>query len=204
MSEDNNSTRQRIIDAAIERFSKNGYHDTSVSDIVEDSGTSKGAVYFYFPSKQDIFLGLVDYFADILENRLRAAIEQEESGLLRVNAALGICLETFAAYKRLAKIFLIQATGLGTVFEEKRRQIHMRFIDIIRGHLDDAVREGDLQNIDTEVAAYAWMGAINEVVIEWVYTGQPEPSRALPALRSMLLRSIGTPETKIHQLETQT
>ncbi|MDZ7845160.1 MAG: TetR/AcrR family transcriptional regulator [Anaerolineales bacterium] len=50
-------TRQQILDAALEAFATRGYHDTRVSDIVEGSRTSKGAVYFHFPSKEDIFSG---------------------------------------------------------------------------------------------------------------------------------------------------
>jgi len=201
MSENNTPVRQRILDAAVERFSREGYHNTKVDDIVEDSGTSKGSVYFHFPSKEDIFLGLVDEFASILEKRLSEAIEKEESGVRRVNAALSVCMNTFGAYKKLAKIFLIQATGLGAAFEDKRREIHKRFIKIIQRHLEEAMREGDLLPIDPEIAAYAWMGAIDEVVIEWVYTGHPDPERALPALREMLLRSVGVSEEKIQQLE---
>jgi hypothetical protein len=89
---------------------------------------------------------------------------------------------------------------LGATFEKKRLEILDRFATLIKGHLDRAVTEGDLLPIDTEVAAYAWTGAINEVVIRWVYTGQPEPERALPALRTMLLRSIGVPEERIRSL----
>ncbi len=194
-------TRQRILDAAVERFAQNGYHNTSVADIVEDSQTSKGAVYFHFPSKEEIFLGLVDEFAGILENRLKEAISKEESGLRRVNAALRTCMGTFTSYQKLAKIFLIQAVGLGAAFEEKQREIHKRFITLIQQHLDEAVQEGDILPIDTEITAYAWMGAINEIVIEWVHTGHPKPERALPALQSVLLRSVGIPEERIHQLE---
>jgi TetR/AcrR family transcriptional regulator, fatty acid metabolism regulator protein len=201
MSKYNTPVRQRILDAAVERFSRDGYHNTKVDDIVEDSGTSKGSVYFHFPSKEDIFLGLVDEFTSLLERRLAEAINQEESGVRRVNMALNVCMETFGSYKNLAKIFLIQATGLGAAFEEKRREIHKRFIKIIQQHLDEAMQEGDLMPIDTEIAAYAWMGAINEVVIEWVYTGHPDPQRALPALREMLLRSVGVSEEKIKVLK---
>lgn len=203
MTQKNTPARQRILDAAVERFSREGYHNTKVADIVEDSGTSKGAVYFHFPSKEDIFLGLVDEFASILEKRLKAAIEKEESGVRRVNAALSVCLGTFGSYKKLAKIFLIQATGLGAAFEEKRRQIHKRFIKIIQQHLDEAMQEGELLPIDTEIAAYIWMGAIDEVVIEWVHTGHPDPERVLPTLRAMLLRSVGVSEEKIRLLEKQ-
>ena len=143
----------------------------------------------------------MDEFARRLEERLTEAIAREESGIRQVNAALQACLETFGRYRKLAKIFLIQAVGLGRAFEEKRLEIHERFVALIKTHLDRAVTEGDIPPIDTEVAARAWMGAINEVVIRWVYTGEPEPERALPTLRTMLLRSIGVSEERIRQLE---
>lgn len=200
MNSDINNTRVRILEAALERFAREGYHDTSVADIVDDSSTSKGAVYFHFPSKQDIFLGLVDQFAGLLETHLQEALAEEESGVQRVNAALNVCMDTFAKYRKLAKIFLIQAIGLGTVFEEKRREIHGRFIDIIQTHLDQAVQEGSIPPLNTRVTAFAWMGAINEVIIEWVYQGEPDPSRSLQTLRLILLRGIGVEEEKIQQL----
>ena len=101
----------------------------------------------------------------------------------------------------MAKIFLIQAVGLGTVFEEKRLEIHERFVRLIKSYLDQAVNDGEIPAIDTEVVAYAWMGAINEVVIRWVHTGEPEPERVLLTLRGMLLRGIGVVESDIANLE---
>ena len=194
------NTRYRILNAAINIFSQKGYHDTRVDEIVEAAETSKGGVYFHFPSKQDIFLGLVDEFAVLLEKRISEAIAEEDSGIRRVDAALIACMETFQEYQKLAKIFLVQAVGLGIVFEEKQQEIHDRFVEIVKKHLDEAVQEGDIPAIDTEIAAYAWMGALSEVVIRWIHTGAPDLERALPALRIFLLRSIGVPEDKIEQI----
>lgn len=194
------ATRKRILDAAIQVFSHKGFHDTRVDEIVEASGSSKGAVYFYFPGKQQIFLALVDEFANLLHRRLTEAVESETGGVRRVNAALKTCLETFGRYRGLAKIFLIQAVGLGTVFEEKRLEIHERFAQLVKTYLDQAVAAGEIPAIDTEIVAYAWMGAINEIVIRWVHTGQPEPERVLLTLRAMLLRGIGVPEADVAAL----
>ncbi|MFQ5614290.1 MAG: TetR/AcrR family transcriptional regulator [Anaerolineae bacterium] len=195
------STRRRILEAAIKVFSKKGYHDTRVDEIVDAANISKGGIYFHFPGKQQIFLAVVDEFARLLEEQLTQAIEQQQSGIQKVNAALQAGLETFGQYRQLAKIFLVQAVGLGAAFEEKRLQIHDRFAQLIKKHLDRAVAEGDIPAIDTEVAAYAWTGAINEIIIRWIYTGTPEPERALPALRTMLLRSIGVSEAQIRRLD---
>lgn len=190
-------TQQKILDAAIDVFAQKGYHDTRVDEIVDASKTSKGAVYFYFPSKQDIFLAIVDKFANLLAGRLDKAMSEQAHGVERVSLALSICLNTFEQYRSLAKVFLVQAAGLGVAFENKQIEIHTRFAGLIQKQLDDAVQEGDLPPIDTDVAAYVWMGAIYDLVIRWVRTGQPEPSRIFPTLQVMLLRSVGVSEERI-------
>jgi hypothetical protein len=42
---------------------------------------------------------------------------------------------------------------------------------------------------------------LNEIVLRWVYTGQPDPEQSLPALRRLLLQSVGISEERILQLE---
>jgi TetR/AcrR family transcriptional regulator, fatty acid metabolism regulator protein len=197
------TTRNKILNAAVKVFSIKGYHEARVDEIVEESDTSKGAVYFHFPSKQRIFLAIVEEFTGLLETNLLEAIEQEPDGVRRVNAALQIGLDTFGKYRSIAKIFLVQASGLGQTFEEKRLEILARFAAVIKSYLDQAASEGDIPALDTEVAAYAWIGAINEVVIRWVHTGHPDPERVLPTLRRMLLSSIGVPIERIDLLEAE-
>lgn len=184
-------TKDRILDAALNVFSRKGYHDTRLDEIVDESHTSKGAIYFHFPNKERLFLALVDQFADLLERRVVEAIEQEEKGIARVQAALETSLETFGRYRRPAKLLLIQATGLGTTFEEKRNEVNDRFAYLIKTYLDESIEVGDIPAVDTEVVSVAWMGAIYSVVIRWVNTGEPEPERILQTLLPVLLKSVG-------------
>ena len=191
---DTRSTRERIIDAALDIFSNKGYHDTHMDEIVSESRTSKGAIYFHFPNKERLFLGLVDQFADLLERRITDAIEQHDEGILRVRAALEACLETFGKYRRPAKILLVQAVGLGAIFEKKRLEVNDRFEALIQTYLDEAVAVGDIDPVDTAIVATAWMGAIYNVVIQWVYTGEPDRESILTALLPLLLKSVGYDE----------
>jgi TetR/AcrR family fatty acid metabolism transcriptional regulator len=187
-------TRERILDAALNIFSNKGYHDTRMDEIVEASDTSKGSIYFYFPNKERLFLALVDQFADLLERRVIEAVEQEEQGIMQVRAALQACLETFGRYRRPAKILLVQAVGLGTVFEKKRVEVNDRFANLIKKYLDESIAIGDIALVDTDVVSYAWMGAIYGIVIRWVYTGEPDSERILSALLPLLLKSVGYEE----------
>jgi AcrR family transcriptional regulator len=190
-------TRERILEAAVKVFATKGYHDTKVDDIVSESNTSKGSFYFYFPSKQDIFLALSDTFMDLLEARLTQAMEKETRGRDQMNAALQTSLGLFSQYRGLAKIALVQAVGLGTAFEDRRRKINDRFAKIIQARLERAVQDGSIPPLQTEIAARAWVGALNEIVIHWIYTGSPTLEESMPALKQFLARSIGISEEKI-------
>jgi AcrR family transcriptional regulator len=191
---DPESTKARILDAALDVFSSKGYHDSTVDEIVEASATSKGSVYFHFPNKQRLFMALVDRFADLLERRVVEAISEQEIGIERVRAALQACLETFGKYRLLAKVLLVQAAGLGAAFEQKRQEVLNRFAELVETYLAEAVEVGDLEPLDTEVVSHAWIGAINAVVIRWVYTGSPTPDRILSTLLPVLLRGVGFEE----------
>lgn len=188
---DPHSTKGRILDAALSTFSRKGYHDTRLDDIVDESETSKGAIYFHFANKERLFLALVDQFADLLERRVLEAIEGQAEGMIRVQVALETVLETFGRYRRPAKILLVQAVGLGNVFENKRAEVNDRFARLIETYLKEAIELGDVPPVDTEVVAHAWMGAIYGIVIRWVTTGEPEPERIMQTLVPLLLRSVG-------------
>ncbi len=185
------NTRDKILDAALNIFATKGYHDTRMDEIVEESATSKGAIYFHFPNKERLFLALVDQFADLLERRVVEAVDEAGMGMERVKAALQACLDTFGRYRRPAKILLVQAVGLGNAFEKKRVEVNDRFALLIKRYLDEAVAMGELRPVDTEIVAYAWMGAIYGIVIRWVYTGEPDSERILTSLLPLLLRSVG-------------
>lgn len=187
-------TRERILDAALNVFSNKGYHDTRLDEIVDESGTSKGSIYFHFPNKEKLFTALVDKFANLIERKVQEAVDENEPGILRVRAALEAVLNTFGKYRRPAKVLLVQASGLGQIFEEKRMDVHDRFSNLIKEYLDEAVAMGDIASTDTDIVARAWMGAINELVIRWVYTGDPEPDRIVETLVPVLLRSVGYDE----------
>lgn len=53
-------TRQAILEAAIDRFGRDGYRATAVADIARDAGVGGTVAYTYFPSKEALFLAAID------------------------------------------------------------------------------------------------------------------------------------------------
>lgn len=186
------ATRERILQAALEVFAEKGYHRALVDDIVRVSGTSKGAVYHHFPNKEALFLALVDELSARLAEAMAGAIGKAHGALGKVQAALTAGLETFARHRELSRILLLESGNLGPAYQSKRLEVRERFASLIQGYLDDAVAEGSIPPLDTRVATLAWLGAVNEVVIQWLHRGRPELiAEAVPALTRILLRSIG-------------
>ncbi|HUF93115.1 MAG TPA: TetR/AcrR family transcriptional regulator [Candidatus Limnocylindria bacterium] len=185
------ATRERILDAALDVFARKGYHRAIVDDIVRASGTSKGAVYHHFTTKEAVFLALVDDFAARLASAVASSIAHRSGALAKVEGALTAALTTFAGNEQLARLILLEAVSLGPTYQAKRSEVAERFAALIRGYLDEAVADGSIAVLDTRVATLAWLGAVNEIVVQWLHGAVRDLEATIPALTGLLLRSIG-------------
>lgn len=196
---DKDATRQRLLDAAEDVFAEKGYHGAVVDDIIRRSESSKGGFYFHFPNKQAIFLALIDALVPKLTGAVERAIAAEADPVEQLGAALRTLLDIFAKHRKLTKILLVEAVGLGHGFDEQLMRTRGRFADFIKGYLDAAIAAGSIAPQDTDIVSWAWLGAINEIVVRWLVTRQPARLEDVyPQLQALLLRSVGvsSPSTK--------
>lgn len=73
--------KEKILQAALQCFSTRGYYASTVDDIVKSCGLSKGAVYNYFQSKEEIFLSLLEERNESILNGLMERLDQISSPL---------------------------------------------------------------------------------------------------------------------------
>ena len=185
-------TRARLLDAAQTVFAERGYHAAVMDDIVEAAGRSKGAAYFHFPSKHDIFEAVLRRMVDRLERKVEESISTESEALSRLDAALATVLDSFTRHRRMARLALIDLPAVGAPFQEALVGIRRRLAGLIETQLDAAIAEGAIEPVNSRLVSQAWFGAINEVVTEWVHCGDTDMLRTeLPELRTTLLRSVG-------------
>ena len=191
VQERSRTRRQRVLDAALEIFTQHGYGDAAIDDIARASDTSKGGLYFHFPSKQALFLALLDEASAALLRRVEAAMAAESDPLLRGDAALREVLHAFAGHRLLARLLLVDALGAGKEFNAKLNELHAAFAALVADCLDEAVAQGQIAPLDTRLAAYAWYGAINHVVLSWLLNGEPARlEETYPTLRALLLHGV--------------
>lgn len=68
-------------------------------------------------------------------------MQSEDHGLQQMDAALRVSLGLFSQYRGLAKIALVQAVGLGAVFEERRHTVNDRLTRLVQTRLEVAAAE---------------------------------------------------------------
>jgi AcrR family transcriptional regulator len=193
--------RERILDAAFSVFSQRGYRQAGVDEVGRQAETSKGGVYFHFPTKESLFLELLRTTADRLTGKVERSMAPFDDPIERADVALRTVLGVFAGHRTMARLFLIDAVGAGSEFQAELQRLHERFAGIIASQLDDAVAAGIIEPIDTDIAGMAWFGALNEVVVRWLMSDQQgRLEESYPTLRSLLLRSVGIPDERIAAL----
>ncbi|GBD23859.1 Fatty acid metabolism regulator protein [bacterium HR29] len=188
--------RGRILDAALRVFAARGYHAASVDEIAAEAATSKGGVYFHFPGKQALFLALLDWAHHELRRRVDEAVAGPAAPLEKADAALRAVMNAFSGHRRLARIFMIDALGGGKEFHSRVLAIQEEFIALVRALLEEARSAGDVApDVDPAIAARAWFGAVNSVVLGWLTAKSPASlEQAYRVLRPLIYRSLGAGE----------
>ncbi len=193
-------TRERILEAAELVFAENGYHEALVDEIGKRTSISKGGLYFHFPSKERLFFAVMDRLADKLVKHAEKATMRADSPIAAAEAALHAVVMALSKRKRLARLLVTQGYSMGNAFESKRSEIFNRFSIVIKRRLDEAKSVGQIEDVDTDLASRIWIGAVNELVVHWLFSDGPAPSEASVELKSQLIASVRRPSAVLSGL----
>ena len=146
-------TRGRILDAAVRKFAISGYDAASVDEICAEAGVSKGAFYHHFPTKQAVFLALMQGWLGTIDLGMEAvrADTVPETLIKMTNLLPGV----FAAAEDRLPMFLefwLQASRDETVWKAviaPYRHYQEHFAKLV----EDGIAEGSFKPIDSQVAA---------------------------------------------------
>lgn len=112
-----------VIRAAVELFAERGYANTSVQDIVDAAGVTKGAMYHYFESKDDLLFGIYDRVLSLQQSHLDAIVGEggDVDDVLR--AVCVDVLETSIEYLAEGTVFF---RSMDMLSEPRRKEVVRR------------------------------------------------------------------------------
>jgi AcrR family transcriptional regulator len=191
--------RAQILAAAMTCFARQGYHATSMDDVVRESGLSVGAIYSYFASKEDLFLALSDDRAEQTLTYLNEVFRRPGPMADRSREAVDYFFRQLSddliPLARVNVEFLSEAAK-----SERIKARQQRRCETIRQFLcwllTDAQQRGEVRaDVDVRAAAELMM-ALNEGILLLSVAGlrQVDLETLKPAYVAFLNNGLATPD----------
>jgi len=134
--EEKRSTRDRILDVALDLFVEQGYDKTSLREIAEKMGFSKAALYYHFASKADILMGLHQRMHSAIDD-LVPLLGDGPASLSRWERFLDSCIDRMAANRKLFLLHQMNQTAFEKVHSETHADQHLDMEDRARKLFSD-------------------------------------------------------------------
>jgi AcrR family transcriptional regulator len=154
---------EEILGAAFRVFSIKGYHNSTVDDIAQEAGISKGTCYQYFEGKEDIFIATMERSLETLLAEADAAAVEAKDALMR----LGIKGLTFISkYRDVQFMFMgvvSEALGGNKRLKVKAAEAYTRVAEYLARDIEMGIEEGIFRPVDPMTVAYGLIG-IAEIV----------------------------------------
>ena len=167
------SKRQEIAHAASELIFKQGFNETSVSQIARKTGIGKSTLYDYFASKDEIILHLLD--EPLAEVRDRAELIAEGSGPVsdKISRILEMHLDVLLRDKAfIFKLsFEFQRLPLDVqARHETKRQVYQ---DLLIGLIESGIKDGSFRLVDPGIAVKILLSTLSSVILTTRPNGTP-------------------------------
>ncbi|WP_431800627.1 TetR/AcrR family transcriptional regulator [Halobacillus andaensis] len=155
--------KDKMIDTCIALFGRKGFRETSIQDIVDANGMTKGTFYYYFKSKEDVLVYIHDTFiSDLLTKQEKINRNIEWSSREKLYAVVEMMIENIAEGADSAMVFFREIRNLsdkktGEILP-KREQFQKNIQSIIEEGINRGEFRGDLR---ADMLSYAILGIAN-------------------------------------------
>ena len=185
--------KAQILNAAESIFTKKGFYEARMDDIAEETGLSKGAVYLYFKSKNDLIIAILDRIFQNEFKQLENLGQQEPSA----SKAIWKLTDTIANdIVRLLRLIPIIYGFLALAFRNKYvqralKQYIDRYLNILIPMIQRGIDSGEFRQVDPREVAIAAGAIIEGTILLWAYDKTVvDPERHIRSGMKLLLEGV--------------
>ena len=166
-----NNTRQiqrkeQIMDAALKVIISKGYENSRMDDIVDLSSMSKGAIYWYYKSKKEVYLNLVNYWVIKYSTVINHIVEEDDSAADQLKDVFDYFILQYeqdpSAFKALVEFWSL--AGRDEDFHKKVDRVYTKFFEFLERIINKGVKSGEFKKLDVRVTALSIMVNIEGII----------------------------------------
>jgi len=185
--------RERILEAAVKVFARNGFHATRVSEVAKAAGVADGTIYLYFKSKEELLFSLFEDRIDKLLVYMREELPKKPDAPARLRAVIDMQLGLLEGERDLAEVITVIIRQSTRLLKEFAAPAFSAYLDAIAKIIAEGQATGAFRaDVSPSIAARAIFGALDGITLTWAL-GRAEQGalgRAAGQLADVLLRGL--------------
>lgn len=195
-SRDKNSKYHRILEAAVRIFARQGFRQSTVSQIAKEAGVADGTIYLYFKNKNDILVHFFAFKAKQVFDRFHEEVDRGADSLEKLRNLVRVHLSEFQRDPDMAIVYHVETHQISRLAEDQIRAMGKMYHDIISDIVEEGQQEGLIRrDIYLSLVKRLILGAVDETIGAWLHAGRNYDliSMAEP-LADLFTRGIAVPE----------
>lgn len=199
LANNKNDKYYRILAAAVKVFARQGFYQSTISQVAKEAGVADGTIYLYFKNKDDI---LINFFSDITRQafeRFREAVVSSGSSLEKLRSLIRAHLSAFQDNRDVAIVYLVETHQSSRLAEDQIREMSKMYRDIIEGIIEQGQEEGSMRkDLYIGLVKRFIIGAVDETINTWIHAeGKYDLVSMADPLVDLFIRGIGHPENLV-------
>jgi TetR/AcrR family transcriptional regulator, fatty acid metabolism regulator protein len=166
--------RERLIKATYLEVAEKGYSAATLQDIAKRAGVSKGSTLYYFATKEDLFLGALEWMIERVHDRIGKAVEAVEDPIEKVKAVINTI---FANAQESRQFFLAYSdfVSIGTRnkrFHDLNAKFYSGCCDLDREIIDNGMKAGVFRQLDIDDASSMIRALVDGLMMQWFFSSE--------------------------------
>lgn len=184
--------RERLLVEALRLFTSRGYAATTVREIVEAAGVTKPVLYYYFKSKEGLYLEIMGGISQVFEHRVMEL--QILTGSVRERLVHFFTGMFNGAHENLEAVKLAFAIFFGPPQGAPFIDFNIffdRILEIVDNLIAEGIENGEIRPVDRNILKWALVGSYNTIFEEQICRAHPRmDAGSLVAVLEMILDGV--------------
>ncbi|MFH1454016.1 MAG: TetR/AcrR family transcriptional regulator [Armatimonadota bacterium] len=166
------NTHKNILVSAERIFAQKGYNGAGVQQIAEDAKVNKAMIFYYFKSKENLYLSIILEAQKEMSERVEEVSKLDIAPVDKIKELAKVFTDMFFNKTNLFKILLKEMGG----FRDGPSLMNSEYIKKINGSMEDIIKQGieagEFRNIDPGMAVMSFIGIIKTLFAQQFFTGK--------------------------------
>lgn len=184
--------RGRILKESIDLFDKKGFSKTSIQDIIDTIGVTKGTFYYYFKSKQELLMDIhLNYIKELLAEQEVILNDEYLSSIVKINKLIHLIIKNIKVHGKSARVFHREFRHLDDKQLKLINDYRKEFRINLEKLFDEGIEKGEFrEDLRSDIVIFGILGMVNRSYNWYNPDGEVTEEELVSTYMEMILNGI--------------